>query len=283
MNAFSFADQLQRARAAGWRAGDADYLSLLPVLAARKQGLAIDIGALEGLYALEMVKHFAHVLAYEPLPEGFAILQKNMADVVAAKKATLRQKALSDASGITDLWIPVCDGKGVGQWASIAKDYAALNREFPGYLQGAAKVTVEMATLDSERAALSSLPPPALVKIDAEGAEEAILRGMADTLRKARPFLIVEMEDRHVPGCTQSIPAFLAAEGYAMFFILMDAFYPVADLDIAEVQQGPRVPTFHKAGVPMSEPYINLFLALPVEETGMMEELAAVLQARVSI
>jgi len=40
-----------------------------------------------------------------------------------------------------------------------------------------------------------SLPPPDLIKIDAEGAEVDVLRGGIDLLSTARPMLIVEFSD----------------------------------------------------------------------------------------
>jgi hypothetical protein len=52
------------------------------------------------------------------------------------------------------------------------------------------------------------------VKLDAEGAEYEVLRGARETLARCRPVLSVEIEERHRPGSTYAVPAFLDGLGY---------------------------------------------------------------------
>ena len=58
-------------------------------------------------------------------------------------------------------------------------------------------VDVDVVALDD-----LDLPPPALVKIDVEGSEASVLRGMADVLRESRPALIVELHDTNAEVCS---------------------------------------------------------------------------------
>lgn len=55
------------------------------------------------------------------------------------------------------------------------------------------------------------IAPPHVVKIDVEGAEVDVLRGMARTLRTARPVVVCEVHDD-----ADHLRAFLAAAGYAV-------------------------------------------------------------------
>ncbi len=54
-------------------------------------------------------------------------------------------------------------------------------------------VFVDQVTIDT-LVTSGRLPPPNVVKIDVEGAEPAVLRGMSETLRAHRPRLIVELD-----------------------------------------------------------------------------------------
>ena len=67
----------------------------------------------------------------------------------------------------------------------------------------------EIRTLDS-----FGFASVGLIKIDAEGHEEAVLKGAADTLSRWRPSLIVEIEERHNPGGLARIRALFGGMGY---------------------------------------------------------------------
>ena len=54
-------------------------------------------------------------------------------------------------------------------------------------------------------------PPPALVKIDVEGAELEVLAGMSRLLREARPLVVCEMHGLNAEFC-----AAMRAAGYAV-------------------------------------------------------------------
>ena len=55
-----------------------------------------------------------------------------------------------------------------------------------------------------------ALPAARLVKIDVEGAECKVLRGMASVMREHRPTLIIEIHDEQGP----SVEAILRESGY---------------------------------------------------------------------
>jgi hypothetical protein len=67
-----------------------------------------------------------------------------------------------------------------------------LASSLQGKLSDGGQASVPVVTLDSWLAAHDGRPPH-VVKIDVEGAEERVLRGMRDILPTARPSLIIEL------------------------------------------------------------------------------------------
>ena len=57
-------------------------------------------------------------------------------------------------------------------------------------------IEVELVAID-DLVGDGGLPPPALVKIDVEGAEIAVLEGMRDTIERHRPAIVCELHDTH--------------------------------------------------------------------------------------
>jgi FkbM family methyltransferase len=262
-------DKLDAVRQSGWEAGDSDYLRLIaPICRLRRGCTAVDVGALVGLYASKMAENAAHTLCFEPLPDARAALQQNLASY--AGRVTIRDCALSDREGEAQLSFPICGQTAVKQWASIEKDFGKLASDFPGRIDGVASMTVPLRMLDKEIIALN-LPPVCYLKIDAEGAEEAILRGGQKTIARDRPFIVCELEERHVPGCTLRMPQFMDALNYDVVFILGNQLYPASSFDAGILQIAPPVPQFAMPEAAFSKPYIQMFMALPREDKAMLD------------
>lgn len=218
-----------------------------------RPGLLLDIGAHDGLLTLPLAAlPGSRVLAFEPLPGAMARLRAATAHL---PNVSLRAEALGDGPGEAVLTLPVLDGAPQEQWASITKDYAAY-----------ASVTtqshrVRVIALDS-----LALEDVTAIKLDAEGAEEAVLRGARDTLARCRPILSVEVEERHAPGSTRAVPALLAEAGFDGFFWLDGRMRPIAGFDAATMQQASPDPAVFAAG----EPYVFTFHFLPREHAAAM-------------
>ncbi len=269
-------DRLEAVRASDWQAGDDDYLRLIKPLSRVRRGCtSVDVGALVGLYASQMAEHAAHTLCYEPLPDARAVLTQNLINY--KNRVTIRDCALSDKRGEAQLSFPICGQTAVKQWASIEKDFAKLAADFPGRIDGVASMTVPLRILDEEVVELK-LPPIGYLKIDAEGAEEAILRGSQKTILRDRPFIVCELEERHVPGCTQRMPEFMDGLNYDVYFILGARLYLASSFDAAVLQVGPAVPHFAMPEASFSKPYIQMFMALPHEDKAMLDCVISTLQ-----
>ena len=73
------------------------------------------------------------------------------------------------------------------------------------------------------------------------------------------------MEERHAPGSTRAVPAFLAELGYRGLFWL-DGPRPLGDFDAATMQRASPDPAVFAA----SEPYVFTFFFLPAETEAAM-------------
>ncbi|MCO6418240.1 FkbM family methyltransferase [Siccirubricoccus sp. KC 17139] len=217
-----------------------------------RPGTLLDVGAHDGAFTLPFAAlPDSRVLAFEPLPAAFARLR---AAAGAAPNVSLRQEALGDRTGEAVLALPVLDGVPNEQWASTAKTYAQ---------HGVAeqRVTVPLRRLDEF--ALADLTG---VKLDAEGAEYEVLRGGRETLLRCRPILSIEIEERHRPGSTWAVPAYLDALGYDGFWEHWGKWRPMASFDRATMQVASPDPRVFAA----SEPYVFVFYFLPREAAPAM-------------
>ena len=138
------------------------------VEAVRPGDVVWDVGANVGLYTTrlsQLVGGSGRVIAFEPSPACFAKLQRATA---ACANVSLLQSALSDRAGEASLSITDDPTTGSLFAASAAQT-----------------VRVPVAVGD-ELIAQGSAPVPAVLKIDVEGFEEEVLRGLSTTLQDAR-------------------------------------------------------------------------------------------------
>ena len=108
------------------------------------------------------------------------------------------------------------------------------------------------------------------LKIDVEGAEQEMLTGALETLRRCRPIISIEIEERHRAGSTTAIPALLRPLGYRGFFEFYGDWRPVETLDIETMQKGSPSP----AAFEVSHPYVFGFYFVPPERIGDLAVLA---------
>jgi len=148
-------------------------------------GVFYDVGANLGFFALlgaHMTGPDGRVLAFEPAPDNAAAIRHN-AEVNGLLNVEVVKKAVAAAAGEGRL--QVVDDQ---SWSKL-EEYGA----HPGTER---VLDVPVIALDEEISA-GALPPPDVVKIDVEGAEIAVLEGMARTLAEHRPAIICELHDTH--------------------------------------------------------------------------------------
>lgn len=149
-----------------------------------------DLGANIGWYSLlaaRVVGPRGSVLAFEPSLENALLAQQN-ATVNGLDNITVVAAALTDRDG----WVAFLQrGSLEGRLEKDDSD-AQAERRARQRIRFEGRTLVPITSLDSWLAQTGE-PPPSVVKIDVEGAEVGVLRGMKQTLSSARPTLVIEL------------------------------------------------------------------------------------------
>jgi FkbM family methyltransferase len=222
-------------------------LRLLPRLCAR-EGLALDVGAHEGVYSYFMLRQAARVIAFEPNPVLAAHLRRTF-----GARLDVRETALSDTAGSARLHIPQRGSEAVTSNGSIEASAAEPQSDV---------FTVSTTPLDQ---LIDGLGRVGFIKIDVEGHELSVLRGAAGLLRRDRPNLLVEAEERHRREAVSSIHDFLGSLGYRGYFLEQDRPQPIGRFSPQRHQPIPQPPGVR---------YINNFIFLP-DGTALQREWGA--------
>jgi FkbM family methyltransferase len=155
----------------------------------------IEIGGHIGyisLYFSHLVGSQGKVVVFEP---GMNNLPYTRANLSGKANVLLVEKAAADFTGTAPFYVE----NYTGQNNSLLSDYAPFEENLRNAgLQTAIRksvVEVECVKLD-EFLAHSVADAPSLIKIDVEGAEIIVLKGMADTLRLRNASLMIEVTDK---------------------------------------------------------------------------------------
>ena len=202
---------------------------------ARRDRISLDIGANRGIWTHVLARYSSEVIAFEPSPKLFPILE-------AARPANARalRLALSDRDGTGDLEVPRLR-------AGWSNQHASLNpRRNSG--REVRTVEVEMRRLDS-----LDVGPVGFIKIDVEGHEKEVLAGAGKLIARDRPRMVIELEERHTGRPLADAVAEIEALGYDAFFLRNGTLTRFAELDVqAEHTSAADMPY-----------YVNNFIFLP--------------------
>jgi FkbM family methyltransferase len=185
-------------------------LHLLEFLCLRDKD-AIDVGANDGSYVHFLRRHAGRVVAFEPMP--------SLADALRTKfrhGVDIRSIALSDRAGTVALHMPVVDGVTVTGCSTVSPTASAT---YPDHRA----IEVPMATLDSVYKG-----DVGFIKIDVEGHEQAVLDGAVQTIRRCRPRLLVEIDERLSPGGLERAKAYFKDLDYRGYFVQAGHIEPIS-------------------------------------------------------
>jgi FkbM family methyltransferase len=191
---------------------DRDVTSALRSFA--KTGMSIvDVGAHLGWFALQsarIVGTGGRVFAFEPSPDLLPLLRRTVADNRLETCVEVIPSAVGDAVGPVTLYPGEEDSMltSIHAAAASASDAASVTDRVGDPPRGA---TVACTTLDVWFAE-HDWPPVDLVKIDVEGHEVAVLRGMT-ALAHRQPGLavIIEFNERTLAAAGESVASFADA------------------------------------------------------------------------
>ncbi len=172
----------------------------------------IDVGVYRGVYSYEMAKYSKMVHAFEPNPIIFKDIELNLSKII--KNICFYNFALSDHENNSILKVPIRN-----------KDFDKSNYE--EYFQmGKATIHEENKMDDVENFKVISKKLDdfsfsnkiSFIKIDVEGHELAVIKGAENTIRKNKPILLVEIEERHSQKKVSDTLNYINSLGYYSYF-----------------------------------------------------------------
>jgi FkbM family methyltransferase len=160
-------------------------------------GVWIDAGANVGNHTLPFALWADKVLAFEPMPVNFDLLQLNVANFYHGDRVECLR--LGVGAEYTSASAKL-GGTGQNcQWELTVKDPLETRN------QDIVVVPIDPQVSDTEDIRL--------IKLDVEGMEEAVLAGAMETIRRCKPELFIEIWDEPV---LERIAALLAPMGYQL-------------------------------------------------------------------
>jgi len=160
-----------------------------------KKSAVIDIGAHIGTFAIPIANDVKEVIAFEPSPEAFALLSRNV------EENGVLAKLVNKALGST---------RGRGTLLTRNASNAGANTLVAGG-------TIPVATLDDEVAHAD------FIKMDVEGMELDVLRGGARLIERSRPVILFEvnLSQLRAHGTSpRALERFFTQRGYRLYVLL---------------------------------------------------------------
>lgn len=177
--------------------------------------IAIDIGANKGTYAYPLSRICAGVEAFEPQPELAEMLERYRGNV------RVHRAALSDKRGTLDLHIPVVNKvtlTGLATFLPVKGEQIVIK--------------VPMMPLDD-----FNFTNVGFIKIDVEGYEKEVLDGARETIRREKPVLLVEIEQRLLSNPMEEIFNKIIDFGYNGQFLFEGKFQPLNEFSYEKYQK----------------------------------------------
>ena len=176
---------------------------------------SVDVGVYRGVYSYKLSQITKHVHAFEPNPLIYPYLKKNLKKII--NNISLYNVALSDCKGTTDLKIP-------NRFNSVnKKNYEEM------YKLGASTIHKKNELYSStyiskkvNRYKLDNLlvnKKIGFINIDVEGHEKNVIIGASKIIKKNKPVLLVEIEEKHTQDKVINIINFINTFGYKSYFL----------------------------------------------------------------
>lgn len=169
-----------------------------------KGSIVLDVGANQGFHTIAAARLGARVTAFEPAPAAIAILRRMIGINDVADRVEVIEALVADKHDCLSEFHAARTAVG---WASAAYKPP-----------GTRPIHVRTVALDPFCAGRGERPD--VVKIDVEGYEFEVLRGMEQLLRRARPTVFCALHPEILSGrgsAVGDILGFLAGLGYRAF------------------------------------------------------------------
>lgn len=167
-------------------------------------GICLDLGANIGNHSLAFAPHFSRVIAFEPHPRTFRLLQLN---AELASNVTALNLGLSSAPGLISVGQDPQNMAATG----LGRDGAA----------NMARIDFKLARID-DLAEVQQAGPITFMKIDVEGHEAQALEGASDTIRRHTPLIAIEVLRNEIEKGETAALRILQDLGYTYFYELRE-------------------------------------------------------------
>jgi len=174
-------------------------------------GTMVDIGGWYGPWTRRLVHRADRVVILEPTPLH-EVLRRTLPPAVEVIAA-----AASDHGGEAEIWLPPTGG--------AVRGVSSLHRRD---IHGES-IKVSLVTVDG-----LGLHDVTFMKIDVDGHEVPVLHGAAETVKRDRPRLLVEVEERIQP--VTDVTDLLESWGYRGWVLPGRQWVPLADFPLAAHQ-----------------------------------------------
>ena len=174
--------------------------------------IIVDIGANAGqsVVSFKLVMPNARIISFEPNSLYHPVLEYLQRSIFTPQDFIYFILGAGDTENKLDLIIPVIDKKPYFQEASIdvtqfEKSWVKDRFAAYGDTLEFKKIKMHMVTLDQFNLT------PDIIKIDAEGSELSVLKGMIKTIRSCYPMFLIENNDWH------NVTSYLKNLGYEVY------------------------------------------------------------------
>jgi len=213
---------------------------------------AIDIGACIGQYTYalsRLVGRRGRVIAVEPIPWSADFLRS--ACKLMPSAVHIEECSLSSKEGTGLISIPLINDQQMTGLASLQDKFKC----------DTLKVHVTMHTLDRLMEKYDG--EVSFIKCDVEGHELDVIKGALRTIKKHRPCLLVEVEQRHIDYPIDDFFSFVASLGYTGHFLYKDKLTSIEEFDLSAHQPHVELEDmdWRTGTIPG---YINNFIFMPV-------------------
>jgi len=209
---------------------------------------ALDVGANIGLFSHALSRLCPRVEAFEPQPGCLESLRAFAAGTRG--RVVVHPTAVSDHDGTLTLHIPEADGTTSG--------LATFRATVAGQSGPVRALEVPVRRLDG-----FNFTGVGFIKIDVEGHEIEVLRGAEQTLRREKPVLMIEIEQRHLEFPIADIFAWLGGLGYQGFFLRGGAKVPLEQFSVEADQTAHLEDVIAERYSRIRGRYINNFFFTP--------------------
>ena len=181
---------------------------------------AIDIGANVGVWSYWLSKYAKQVESFEPNPKIFNVLKN-----IKIKNVNSYNIALSNKSGSVDLLVP----KGSKGFSNQGASLSSIK------VQGEHKrISIEAKCLDEY-----NFLDVDFIKIDVEGHEHEVIEGAQETIKKFKPTMVIEMEEKHNQIPIEDQISSVEKLGYKCCVLINEKIIQIEEIDLNKFHRNP--------------------------------------------